>query len=201
MRPWVLLKHFGIPFEEVMVFLNQGDTRERILKYSPSGRVPALIDDGGNVIWDSLAIAETLAERFPQHGLWPSDPVARAFARSISAEMHSGFADVRQTMPMNIKISRPDIGRRGEVRESVARIDELWRQSLAKSGGPFLFGEFCIADAMYTPIAMRFNSYQPGGLSAESLAYIERIKALPAVAEWIEGSKGEPAIEYYDAIA
>jgi glutathione S-transferase len=201
MRPWLLLKHFGIPFEEIQVWLDQPDTREQILKYSPSGRVPALIDDGGNAIWDSLAIAETLAERFPQHALWPVDPAARGLARSISAEMHSGFTDVRQTMPMNIKISRPDIGRRDEVRDSVSRIDALWRQCLAASGGPFLFGEFCIADAMYAPIVMRFNSYQPGGLSAESLAYIERVKALPAVREWIDGSKDEPAIQYYDAIA
>jgi len=201
MRPWLLLKHFGIPFEEIIVLLNEPDTRAKILKYSPSGRVPALVDDNGHVIWDSLAIAETLAERFPQHALWPTDPVARAQARSISAEMHSGFADIREAMPMNIKMRRPDIGQRAGLQTSVARIDSLWRDSLAASGGPFLFGEFSIADAMYAPVVMRFNSYQPGGLSPESLAYMERVKALPAVVEWVSASKEEPAISYYDEIA
>lgn len=201
MRPWLLVKHFGIPFEEIMVWLYRSDTRDSILKYSPSGRVPALVDDEGHVIWDSLAIAETLADRFPQHALWPADPVLRALARSVSAEMHSGFADIREAMPMNIKMRRPDIGQRPQLQASVARIDALWRECLAKSGGPFLFGEFCIADAMYAPVVMRFTSYQPVGLSPESLAYMERVKALPAVAAWIADSKTEPAIEYYDAIA
>lgn len=201
MRPWLLVKHFGIPFEEIMVWLYRSDTRESILKYSPSGRVPVLIDDGGHVVWDSLAIAETLADRFPQHALWPTDPVARALARSVSAEMHSSFGDIREAMPMNIKVRRPDIGQRPQLQSSVARIDALWSECLSKSGGPFLFGEFCIADAMYAPVVMRFTSYQPVGLSQDALAYMERVKALPAVAEWIADSKTEPAIEYYDAIA
>lgn len=201
MRPWLLLQHFGIPFEEIMVLLYQSDTREKILQYSPSGRVPALIDDAGNVVWDSLAIAETLAERFPEYRLWPADPAARAHARSVSAEMHSGFGDIREAMPMNIKIRRPDIGQRLQLQASVARIDELWRECLAKSGGPFLFGEFTIADAMYAPVVMRFTSYQPVGLSEQALAYMERVKASPAVAAWITQSQSEPAIPVYDSIA
>jgi glutathione S-transferase len=201
MRPWLLLKHFGIPFEEVTVWLNQPDTTEQILKYSPTGRVPALVDDAGHVVWDSLAIAETLAERFPQHALWPKDSVARAHARAVSAEMHSGFGDIRQAMPMNIKIHRPEIGKNADIQGSVSRLDALWRECLEKSGGPFLFGDFTIADAMYAPVVMRFASYEPAGLSQQALAYMERVKALPAVVEWIALSEGEPAIGYYDAIA
>ncbi|RKP58651.1 glutathione S-transferase family protein [Pararobbsia silviterrae] len=201
MRPWLLLKHFDIPFDEVLVLLRQADTHERILEHSPSGRVPALVCDEGHVVWDSLAIAETLAERYPAHRLWPADPIERAHARSISAEMHSGFSDIREAMPMNIKMRRPDIGQREQYRPSVSRIDALWRACLAKHDGPFLFGEFGIADAMYAPVVMRFMSYEPVGLSSESRAYMERVKALPAVVEWIAGSQGEPAIAAYDEIA
>ncbi|MEJ0004767.1 MAG: glutathione S-transferase family protein [Pararobbsia sp.] len=202
MRPWVLLKHFGIPFEEIQIWLRRDDTGERIAKYSPSGRVPALIADDGNVVWDSLAIVETLAERFPQHPWWPADPAWRALARSMSAEMHAGFGDIREAMPMNIRVQRPEIGARPHLHDSVRRIDALWRDSLARSGGPFLFGEFGIADAMYAPVVMRFNTYQPVVLSDEARAYGARVTALPAVREWIAAAQGESsAIDYYDNVA
>jgi glutathione S-transferase len=198
MRPWVVLKHFGVPFEEVQVWLRRDDTGEQISRYSPSGRVPALVADDGRVVWDSLAICETLAERFPQHPWWPADSGLRALARSVSAEMHSGFGDIREAMPMNVRIKRPAIGQRTELHDSVRRIDAIWQECLAHSGGPFLFGEFGIADAMYAPVVMRFNSYQPTVLSAEARAYAARVTALPAVQEWISVSQDEPAIAYYD---
>ena len=162
--------------------------------------MPALIGDDGSVIWDSLAICETLAERFPEHPWWPGDATQRAYARAISAEMHSGFADIREAMPMNIRTSKPSIGEKTALHASVRRIDTLWRDSLARSHGPFLFGDFGIADAMYAPVVMRFNSYAPTVLSDESRAYGERVTALPAVREWIAASQDEPVIGYYESI-
>jgi glutathione S-transferase len=169
MRPWLVLRHFDIPFEEVLIRLGQPDTKETIRRYSPSCKVPCLITDSGEAVWESLAIIETLAECFPQLAMWPRDAAARARARSISAEMHGGFADML---------------------ENVARIDEIWRECLAAHGGPFLFGEFSIADAMFAPVAMRFNSYAPP-LGDEARAYVKRLTALPAVAAWIEGAARE----------
>lgn len=190
MRPWVLLTHFGIAFDEVLIELDKPGTKASILQYSASGKVPCLIGDDGFAVWDSLAIAETLAERFPQHALWPRDANARARARSVSAEMHSGFVAVRGVMPMNIRFTRPGVGSTPDVLADVARIDAIWRECLAASGGPFLFGEFSIADAMYAPVVMRFNSYQPK-LSPQAAAYAERVTALPAVAAWIEAARRE----------
>jgi len=198
LRPWLLLKHFGIPFEEICVWLGQDDTAAQILKHSPSGRVPCLIDDAGQAIWDSLAIAETLAERFPQHALWPRDAGARAQARSISAEMHSGFSALRNLMPMKIRAVLPGQGATPESLADVARIDALWRDSLQRYGGPFLCGEFSIADAMYAPVVMRFNTYRPA-LSPEAAAYAARLTALPALQEWIVAAHAEGhAIERYE---
>jgi glutathione S-transferase len=201
MRPWVLLKHFGIPFDEIVVQLAQADTLASILKHSPSGRVPCLITDDGQSIWDSLAISETLAERFPQHPLWPRDAAARARARSISAEMHSGFMDLRSNMWMNIRASFPGKGATPGALADIARIDQLWRDCLAAHGGPFLFGEFSIADAMYAPVVMRFNTWQPA-LSAEAAAYAQRVTAAPAVAAWIADALAEPhQIDKYETCA
>ncbi|MEM5425196.1 MULTISPECIES: glutathione S-transferase family protein [Paraburkholderia] len=193
MRPWVLLKHFGIAFEEVLIELDEPATRSSILAFSASGKVPCLVGDDGFAVWDSLAIAETLAERFPQHALWPRDANARARARSVSAEMHSGFGEVRNHMPMNIRKVKPGAGATPGALADVARIDALWRECLAASGGPFLFGEFSIADAMYAPVVMRFNSYQPK-LSPEAAAYAQRVSALPAVTEWVEAARRETHI-------
>jgi glutathione S-transferase len=193
MRPWLLVKHFGIPFEEVLIELDEPDTKASILAFSASGKVPCLVTDDGFAVWDSLAIAETLAERFPQHALWPRDANARARARSVSAEMHSGFGELRTHMPMNIRKIKPGAGATPGALADVARIDALWRECLAASGGPFLFGEFSIADAMYAPVVMRFNSYQPK-LSPEAAAYAQRVSALPAVAEWVEAGRRETHI-------
>jgi glutathione S-transferase len=190
MRPWVLMKHFGIPFEEVMVWLREPDTTARILEHSPSGKVPCLVTDDGQPVWESLAIIETLAERHPEHALWPRDAAARAEARSICAEMHAGFGEMRASMSMHIRAARPGQGATPGALADVARVDAIWRRCLAKHGGPFLFGEFGIADAMYAPVVMRFNTYAPK-LSAEASAYAARVTALPAVAAWIDGAKRE----------
>jgi glutathione S-transferase len=201
MRPWVLMRHFGIPFDEMAIELREADTKARILAYSPSGKVPCLITDDGLSIWDSLAIAEALAERYPQHALWPRDAAARALARCISAEMHSGFPDLRSAMAMNIRASHPGKGATPGALADVARIDAIWRGCLAAHGGPFLFGEFGVADAMYAPVVMRFNTYEPK-LSDEARAYAARVTALPAVAAWIADARNEAhVIADYDIYA
>ena len=190
MRPWVLMTHFGIPFEEIVVELHRDDTKARIFEHSPSGKVPCLIDDHGLAIWDSLAIAETLAERHPEYPMWPADALERAHARCVAAEMHAGFAALRSAMGMNVRASLPGQGATPDALADVARIDALWSACLEASGGPFLFGEFGIADAMYAPVVMRFNTYAPG-LSTEASGYVERVTALPAVQQWIDGAHRE----------
>ncbi|SDV50329.1 glutathione S-transferase family protein [Chitinasiproducens palmae] len=190
LRPWLVMRHFGLPFEERQVWLGQDDTAEQIAAVSPSGRVPCLVD-GTSRVWDSLAIVETLAERFPQHPLWPRDADARAWARAVSAEMHSGFTALRQAMPMNVHAT----GFAGrvvpeEVRADIARIEALLAECLAASGGPFLFGDFSIADAMYAPVALRFETYRPT-LSATTQAYVQRLLALPALQQWVEDARVE----------
>ncbi|KAK48392.1 glutathione S-transferase [Caballeronia jiangsuensis] len=190
MRPWVLLKHFGIAFDETLIRLGQPDTKSKILDVSPSGKVPCLITDAGDSVWESLAIVETIAEQHPEHAMWPRDAAARARARSISAEMHAGFADLRQNMPMEITTHAPGTGATPGALANIARIKAIWAECLAASGGPFLFGEFGIADAMFAPVVMRFNTYAPE-LSATSLEYSKRVTALPAVAAWIEGAREE----------
>jgi glutathione S-transferase len=190
MRPWLVLKHFGIPFEEIMVRLNRPDSSANILAHSPSGKVPCLVTDGGAVVWESLAIMETLAELFPQHAMWPRDATARAYARSVSSEMHAGFSDLREQMSMDIR--RQSFGQvptAGAV-ANIKRVDAIWRHCLDAHGGPFLFGDFGIADAMSAPVVMRFNSYAPK-LSGAALAYCARVTALPATAEWIQGARDE----------
>jgi glutathione S-transferase len=200
MRPWLLLKHFGIPFEEVLIHLGEPGTTAAILAHAPRGpgKVPCLIDDAGQATWDSLAIAETLAERFSQHALWPRDAAARARARSVSAEMHAGFGELRSNMWMNIRASFPGKNATPGALADIARIETIWRDCLDAHGGPFLFGEFSIADAMYAPVAMRFNTWQPT-LSATSSAYVERITALPAAQAWIDAARSDTyAIPYQD---
>ncbi|HZZ10691.1 MAG TPA: glutathione S-transferase family protein [Paraburkholderia sp.] len=200
MRPWLLLKHFEIPFEEVLVELNEPGTTAAILAHAPggAGKVPCLIDDDGTLVWDSLAIAETLAERFTQHALWPRDAAARALARSVSAEMHSGFGELRSNMWMNIRASFPGKNATPGVMTDIARIEAIWSTCLDTYGGPFLFGEFGIADAMYAPVAMRFNTWQPA-LSAPAADYVRRLSAQPAVKAWIEDARREThAVPYQD---
>ena len=201
MRPWVLMKHFGVPFVEVWVRLNEPDTKEAILAHSPSGKVPCLVADDGSSVWDSLAIAETLAERFPQHAMWPRDPVMRGHARCVSAEMHSGFGDMRTNMWMNIRASFPGKGATPGALADIARIDEIWTDCICDYGGPFLFGEFSIADAMYAPVVMRFNTWKPA-LSEMAAAYAERVMQVPAVQAWIQDALHEGhAVAHYDNVA
>jgi glutathione S-transferase len=201
MRPWVLMKHFGIPFDEVCIPMYEAGTKAAMLAHSPSGKVPSLAIDDGATVWDSLAIAETLAERFPQHALWPRDPVARAHARSVSAEMHSGFGDLRSTMWMNIRASFAGRNATPGALADIARVDAIWSECLAQYGGPFLFGEFTIADAMYAPVVMRFNTWQPK-LSETAAAYARRVTAHPPVHAWIEDALNEQhAIAHYDTCA
>jgi glutathione S-transferase len=191
MRPWLVLKHFGIPFEEDMIRLGRPDSSAKILAHSPSGKVPCLVTDAGDAVWESVAIMETLAELFPQHAMWPRDAAARAHARSISAEMHAGFADLREQMSMDIQRQAFGLELTAGALANVKRIDLIWRNCLDAHGGPFLFGrEFGIADAMFAPVVMRFNSYAPK-LSETALGYGARITALPIVAEWIEGARNE----------
>ena len=201
MRPWLLLKHFGIPFDEVLIPLYEPTAKAAILEHTPSGKVPCLVADDGSSVWDSLAICETLAERFPQHAMWPRDPVVRAHARSVSAEMHSGFGDLRSNMWMNIRASFPGKGATPGALADVARIDALWRDCLERHGGPFLCGEFGIADAMYAPVVMRFNTWQPA-LSEASSAYAQRVTAQPAVRAWIDDALREThRVPIYDTCA
>ena len=198
MRPWVLLKQSGIPFEEVMVrfdaFSPDSQFKQRLGPLSPAGRVPVLVD-GDLVVWDTLAIAEYLAEQYPQHRLWPEATAARARARSICAEMHSGFQALRGACMMNIEASLPDIGAlawrdKPALRADVARIVEMWSELLAEHGGPMLFGAFSVADAYFAPVCMRLKTYAlpvPGAISA----YVERVGALPGVRGWTDGALAE----------
>ena len=190
LRPWLLMTHAGIPFEEKKVRLGWEDDspfKKTMLSLAPTGRVPLLIDDGFP-IWDSLAIAETLAERFPDKQLWPRDPKQRARARSVCAEMHSGFGELRSTFGMNLEARLPEIGER-MLREKPAaardlkRIDAMWDEALEASGGPFLFGGFSIADAYFAPVCTRVRTYGLP-LSSRSAAYQKYILTLPAFLAW-----------------
>ncbi len=174
-----------------MIRLARPDSSANILAHSPSGKVPCLVTDAGDAVWESVAIMETLAELFPQYAMWPRDATARAHGRSISAEMHAGFADLREQMSMNIQCQAFGLELTAGALANVKRIDLIWRNCLDAHGGPFLFGkEFGIADAMFALVVMRFNSYVPK-LSETALAYATRITALPIVAEWIEGARNE----------
>src|SRR3954452_17100946 len=159
LRPWLVLKHAGVPFEETVVALDMPDTDANIRKYSPSGRVPALID-GELTVWDSLSICEYLNEKFPEKRLWPQDRARRAIARSLCAEMHSGFANLRNDCSMKIVQQYPYKPLRPETQKDVDRVVELWTRALRENGGPFLFGkEPCIADAYFAPVVSRFRTY------------------------------------------
>ena len=191
MRPWLVLKHFSIPFDEVMIRLGQPDSTANILAHSPSGKVPCLVTDAGDAVWESLAIMETLAELFPQHAMWPRDAASRAHARSVSAEMHAGFGDLREQMSMNIQRQAFGQPLTAGALSNVKRIDKIWSSCLSTHGGPFLFGpEFGIADAMFAPVVMRFNSYAPK-ISDAARDYCKRMTVMPEVAEWIEGARKE----------
>jgi glutathione S-transferase len=189
LRPWLSAKQAGLPFEEILIPLRQATTRAEILKYSPSGKLPCLID-GQTVVWDSLSICEYLAEKSP--GLWPSDSGARAEARSIAHEMHSGFAALRQQMPLDVCASRPFLSPSAELNENVARIIAICENCRERygQGGPFLFGAFSNADAMYAPVVFRFLTYHVD-LPEASRQWVETMAALPAMQEWREQSIAE----------
>lgn len=190
LRPWIAMKVAGIPFEEVVIALYEGDWKQQIEKYSPAGKVPVLID-GDVAVWETLAILEHLAEKFPQAELWPKDAAARSHARVISAEMHAGFAPLRQNCPMNMWLPPKPRRQNDEVMGNVRRIEEIWRECLTRWRGPFLFGKFGAADAMYAPVVARFHNY---GLPVSELSrsYMDRVRALAAWKEWREASLKEP---------
>ena len=198
MRPWVLMTQAGIPFDEVMLrfdaFSPGSKFKSEVERINPAGRVPVLVDDG-LAVWDTLAIAEYLAERFPGHQLWPADVRARARARSVCAEMHSGFGALRSHFGMNIEAALPEVGARvlaeqPELRDNVARIVAMWSELLAEHGGPMLFGAFGIADAFFAPVVMRFRTYAVP-VPPPIAAYMERVIALPGVAAWIADALAE----------
>ncbi|MDB5510973.1 MAG: Glutathione S-transferase domain [Enterovirga sp.] len=192
LRPWLLLKQLGIAFDEVVIPLGQPDTADRIRRYSPAGRVPVLID-GAATVWDSLAIVEYAAERWPQAEVWPAEASARALARSVSAEMHSGFQALRSACPMNLGKRFGPRDRGAAVARDVARIDALWTDARARfgGGGPFLFGAFSAADAMYAPVVTRLDTYSVE-VSPVARAYVEAVLALPSFRVWREAALAEP---------
>ena len=191
MRPWLAMTAFGIRFEESRILLDRPDTATRIAEVSSAGRVPVLLA-GAITVWDSLAICEYLAEQFPDLQLWPQDVAARAMARSICAEMHSGFGGLRSAMSMNIRMSFPGKGRTPDAQADIGRICEIWEECLSRFGHrQFLFGPFSIADAYYAPVVMRFRSYQVS-LAPALQAYADRVAAHPAVAQWMREALAEP---------
>jgi glutathione S-transferase len=199
LRAWLVLEATGEPYDEVMIPLGRPETTEEILRWSPTGRVPAF-RDGDIVLWDSLAICEHLAESFLDAGLWPTDRHVRAVARSVVAEMHSGFVALRKHMPMNLRASYPGVGREPGVGEDIARITAVWEECRSEfgGGGDLLFGNFTIADAFFAPVVSRFLTYgvSPGGVAGE---YMEAVWALPAMRDWAEKARSESwSVERYD---
>ena len=198
MRPWVLLKQAGITFDEVKLrfdaFSPESKFKTELARISPAGRVPVLVD-GDLAVWDTLAIAEYVAERFPDKKLWPQDVKSRARARSVCAEMHSGFGALRSHFPMNIEAALPEVGARvlaeqAGVRDDLARLVGMWSALLETSGGPMLFGAFGIADAFFAPVVMRLNSYRVP-VPAPIAAYMQRVTALPGVDAWVKDAMAE----------
>ena len=196
LRPWLALKHCGIPFAEERVRLRQPDSKAEILRHSPAGKVPVLKTKTG-LVWESLAILDYLAEHHPEHRLLPQGEEARAAARSISAEMHAGFATLRNDMSMDLLSLLPSPPISAALDADIRRIAAIWKDTRARFGesGPFLFGAFSNADAMYAPVATRFRTYGVDlsrfGDDGSGTAYAAAILALPAMAEWTEGAKDE----------
>lgn len=199
MRPWVAMVAFNIPFEEIRIGLRQSNTVEHIAEYSSSGKIPVLVA-GEITVWDSLAICEYLAEQFPERGLWPENVKARAQARSICAEMHSGFQGLRSDMYMNIKARFPGKGRTDAAQADIARICEIWEECLTAAGPhDFLFGDFSIADAYFAPVVSRFKTYSVP-LAPALAAYVERVWSHPAVARWVKEALAETeALPFFDS--
>ena len=191
MRPWVLLKQAGIPFEEVQLKFSDDGGVAGVAQWSPTGRVPVLwVDD--QPVWDSLAICETLAELHPQESLWPADAAARRVARAVCAEMHSGFQALRGAMPMNIRSRYPGKGMNEKSRRDIDRVVEIWTSCRERfgRGGPFLFGAFGVPDAFFAPVVMRFETYAVS-LPPVAQAYAEAVRGAAAVREWCEAARRE----------
>jgi glutathione S-transferase len=199
-RPWLAMKVAGIAFEETLISLEASDFKSRVTALGGAGRVPTLID-GDTCVWESLAILEYLAEKFPAAALWPRDPSARAHARAIASEMHAGFGALRRQLPMNIR--RPVIPRAldTDAAGDVARIDAIWSESRSRFGasGPFLYGTFGAADAMCAPVVWRFRTYAVE-VSAAAQAYMRALMALPAWIEWREAARHEPWVLPHDEV-
>jgi glutathione S-transferase len=197
MRPWVLMRQLGMHFEEVKLrfdFAEHSGFRRTLAHFSPAGRVPVLVDDGFSV-WDSMAIVEYLHDKFPGRGVWPDDIQQRARARSLAAEMHSGFTALREHCPFNVEASLPAIGEiiwaeQTAVRADVERIELMWAEALLASGGPFLFGAFSAADAMYAPVCLRLRTYQLP-MAGTTNDYVADVVAAPGVAAWIADALAE----------
>jgi glutathione S-transferase len=193
LRPWLALKMAGIAFEEVRIPLDQPDTKAKILRYSPTGKVPCLVD-GDLTVWDSLAICEYVNETHAKGRLWPTGRATRATARAVTAEMHSSFAALRTNLSMDIRARKPARGAEAQrlagVQADIERIVAVWTAALDASGGPMLFGEFCIADAFYAPVVTRFATY---GVALPPLlaAYSERVFALPPMRDWVAAARAE----------
>ena len=197
LRPWLLMTQAGIAFEEIRLrlsFEGDSDFKRALAAVTPAGRVPVLVDEGF-AVWDTLAIAEYLAEKFPALQLWPQAPLARARARSLCAEMHAGFGALRNHCTMNIEASLPEVGARlmaeqPDVRRDLERIEQMWTQQLRDSGGPFLFGAFSIADAYYAPVCSRIRTYAlPVGAPVQ--AYVAQLWALPTMQAWVRDACAE----------
>ena len=200
MRPWVLMRQFEIPFDEIklrfdrLTYSPDSAFYRALAQYTPVAKVPVLLIDGF-AVWDTLAIAEALADHHRDLALWPNDALQRARARSLCAEMHAGFGALRSHCPMNIEAALPEVGVRvlaeqATVRDDLARIDAIWSEQLAASGGPFLFGAFGIADAYYAPVVARIRTYALP-LSAPARAYSERVWATPSVQAWVGDALAE----------
>jgi glutathione S-transferase len=201
LRPWILLAQLKIPFEEVVIPMDQPETRENMLKYAPTGKCPSL-HDGKIAIWESLAIIEYLAEAYPEKTVWPKGKAARAHARSLASEMHAGFVALRQACPTNFRRPVRAIALSDEVRADVERIEAAWAHARATfgRGGPFLFGRFSAADAMFAAVVNRFHVYDIP-VSKPTSAYMGTVMALPTWKAWIADAHAEPwRIERYDAI-
>ena len=200
LRPWIAMKVAGIAFDEVVISLDAPDFKSRVSKISGTGKVPAL-DDNGTHVWESLAILEYIAERFPAAQLWPADPAARAQARAISSEMHAGFLPLRRACPMNMwrPVKKRELN--DEAAANVRRIEAMWVDCRTRygAGGPFLFGPFCAADAMYAPVVARFHTYDVN-VDTPARAYMAAMRALPAWREWEAAALKEPWVLAEDEV-
>ena len=190
LRAWLVLRHFGIPFDEDLVLLSGEGWQQNIRKKSPSGKVPVLVD-GEAVVPETIAIIEYLNDKFPGKGIWPSGRIERARARSVSAEMHGGFGALRNTAPMNLRASHPGKVELEPIAADLRRIEQIWGDLTSESGGPYLFGKFTAADAMFAPVATRIRTYALPASDA-AMEYVEAIYALPAFQEWLAAAIAEP---------